>query len=208
MNTYLEPQPVHTSPKSPHHPMIFPCFMLKFQKSHQKSSFFIDESHPNPMKTIIFSLWKKAKSAQGQGRQGFPTYRSRASPATRGAVPRWRPKAQAHGDPPRARACTTGGLGRGSLVVVEIWRDFLGWNLKPGFLRLDFQWCSVWFIGLIRTSDFGVDLCWFKGLPGWLQGTSTGKSMAWSPSILNPSSYPPVFSHSYWNGPLMDDLAI
>lgn len=70
MNTYLEPQPVHTSPKSPHHPMIFPCFMLQFQKSHQKSSFFIDESHLNPMKTNIFRYEKKANSAQGQGRQG------------------------------------------------------------------------------------------------------------------------------------------
>ena len=171
--------------------MIFPGFMLKFQTSHQKSSFFIDESHLNPMKTIIFRCEKKPKS----GPPGPPP--TRASPATRGAVPRWRPTAQAHGDPPRARACTTGGLGRGSLVV-EMWRDFLGWNLKPGFLRLDFQWCSVWFIGLIHTSDFGVDWCWFKGLPGWLQGTSTGKSMAWFPSILDPSSYPPVFSHSYW----------
>lgn len=165
MNTYLEPQPVHTSPKSPHHPMIFPCFMLKFQKSHQKSSFFIDESHPNPMKTIIFRCEKKRNPPRARAARASPPTApglpQRLAALFPGGGPKLRlmgiPRGHAH-VPPEALAVAVWSLWRyGGTFWVETWnQDF--W----GLIFSDVQFDSLgWFVQVILGLIY-VDLKGFQ----------------------------------------------
>lgn len=183
--------------------MIFPCFMLKFQTSHQKSSFFIDESHLNPMKTIIFRCEKKPKSGPPGPPPTAPGLPQRLAALFPGGGPKLRlmgiPRGHAH-VPPEALAVAVWLWRCGGTFWVETWnQDF--W----GLIFSDVQFDSLgWFIQVtlelidVDLKGFQADFKehppespWLDFLQSWIQVV-----------ILL------YFHIAIGNGPLMDGLAI